>query len=127
MAGCLDLHDFDTILVPVNCADPLHRSFVEHTLPVAKKKGVGVVAMKVFAAGRLVAGESPRASVTECLRYALSQDVATATAGCDTIEQLEADVRAAKAFAPLTDDVAKALVARQAPHPGTSLEWYKRD
>jgi aryl-alcohol dehydrogenase-like predicted oxidoreductase len=127
MADCLDVHDFDTLLVPVNCADPLHRSFVEHTLPRAKEKGVAVVAMKVFAAGKLVAGEKPRATVEECLRYALSQDVATATAGFDSIAELEADVRAAKAFRPLPAEAQTALTERQAPHPGRSLEWYKRE
>lgn len=126
MADCLEVHDFDTLLVPVNCADPLHRSFVEHTLPRAKAKGVGVVAMKVFAAGRLVEGDAPRATAAECLRYALSQDVATATAGFDSLAQLEADVRAVKAFRPMPADAQAALTERQAPHPGRSLEWYKR-
>ena len=127
MAGGLDLHDFDTALLPVNCADPLHRSFVTGTLPRARAKGVAVVAMKVFAAGKLVAGESPRASVEECLRYALGQDVATATAGFDSIAQLEADVRVVKAYRPLPEAAQTALVERQEPHPGTALEWYKRD
>jgi aryl-alcohol dehydrogenase-like predicted oxidoreductase len=127
MASCLDTFAFDTILVPVNCADPLHQSFVKHTLPKAKAKRVAVIAMKVFAAGKLVAGKEPRAAVAECVRYALSQDIATASVGARSIAELEADVLAAKSFAALSAKQQAALTRRQAPHPGKSLEWYKRD
>ena len=123
MASCLDGFDFDTILVPVNCADPLHTSFVRGTLPAAKKKGVAVIAMKVFAAGKLVA----RATAADCVRYTLSQDIATASIGADSIAELEADVLAAKRFEPMPAKAQAALTARFAPHPGKSLEWYKRD
>jgi uncharacterized protein len=125
LAQCLRDFAFDTLLVPVNCADPLHASFVKTALPVAKERRVGVVAMKVFAAGRLVEGE--RATPAECLRFALSQDVATATAGVTSIAQLEADVRAAKSFAPMPADEQAKLTSRFAPHPGKPLEWYKKD
>jgi aryl-alcohol dehydrogenase-like predicted oxidoreductase len=125
LAQCLKDFPGDTMLVPVNCADPLHASFVETALPVAKERKVGVVAMKVFAAGKLVQGDKAKAA--ECLRYALSQDVATATAGFVSIAQLEADVLAVKRFEPMPADEQKALTSRFAPHPGKSLEWYKKD
>lgn len=126
MARCLDDHDFDTILVPVNAADPLWLSFVRDTLPKAREKGTGVVAMKVFAAGRLVAGDAPRATAAECVRFTLSQPVATAIVGCRTLAELEADVRAVTPFEPMDADAQKALTGRFDPHPGNELEWYKR-
>ena len=119
MAAALDLFDFDTLLVPVNCADPLLHSFVKPTLPRAKEKGVGVIAMKVFAAGKLLAkNREGRATAADCVRYALSQDIATASVGARSIAELTADVLAAKPFEPMSAKDQKALTARQAPHPG---------
>jgi aryl-alcohol dehydrogenase-like predicted oxidoreductase len=122
MAACLAEFPFDTVLVPVNCADPLRTSFVEGTLAVARERKTAVVAMKVFAAGQLVA----RATPEECLRFTLSQDVATATAGVTTVAELEADVLAAKRFRTMPADEQRALTSRFSPHPGKSLEWYKK-
>lgn len=125
MAGCLAMHAFDTVLLPVNCADPLRMSFIEHALGAAREAQTAVVAMKVFAAGRLV-NRGERATAAECLRFALSHDVATATAGVTSMEQLLTDVRAAKTFTPMPPAEREALTKRQAPHPGKKLEWYKR-
>jgi aryl-alcohol dehydrogenase-like predicted oxidoreductase len=122
MASCLEVFDFDTVLVPVNCADPLRTSFIRTTLPAAKKREVAVIAMKVFAAGKLV----PKAEVAECVRFALSQDVATASVGADSVARLEADVLAAKRFRPMPAAEQAALTKRFAPHPGKALEWYKK-
>ena len=122
MASCLDIFDFDTVLVPVNCADPLYHSFIKGTLPKAKQSGVAAIAMKVFASGRLV----PKANADECVRFALSQDIATASVGVSNLKELEADVRAAKRNLPMPQAEQAALTKRFAPHPGTSLEWYKR-
>lgn len=125
IARALDDFAFDTLLVPVNCADPLWVSFVRDVLPKAKAKGTAVVAMKVFAAGRLLA--TGKVSAAECLRYALSQDVAVAVPGCRTVEEIEADVAAARPFAPMGADEQRELTARLGAHPGNELEWYKRD
>lgn len=125
IARALDDFAFDTLLVPVNCADPLWVSFVRHVLPKAKAKGTAVVAMKVFAAGRLLA--TGKVSAAECLRYALSQDVAVAVPGCRTVAEIEADVAAARPFAPMGADEQQTLTERLGAHPGNELEWYKRD
>lgn len=124
MAECLAVHAFATLLVPVNIADPLWRSFVRHTLPKAKAAGTAVVAMKVFAAGRLVAGG--KTTPAECLRFALSQDVATAVVGARSVAELEADLGAARAFQPMPPAEQERLGQSLAPHPGQTLEWYKR-
>lgn len=131
MAAALGDFAFDTLLVPVNAADPLWRSFCTITLPVAKEKGTGVIAMKVFAAGRLVREANDRAArearTRACLRFALSQDVATASVGAKSLAELQLDLRVACAFEPMPLEEQKALTASFAPHPGNSLEWYKRE
>jgi aryl-alcohol dehydrogenase-like predicted oxidoreductase len=125
IAQALDDFAFDTLLVPVNCADPLWVSFVQTVLPKAKAKGTAVVAMKVFAAGKLL--ETGVVTAAECLRYALSQEIAVAVPGCRTIAEIEADAAAVRPFVPLGDEEQAALTAKLGKHPGNSLEWYKKD
>jgi len=125
IAAALERFAFDTLLVPVNCADPLWVSFVKHVLPVARAKGTAVVAMKVFAFGKLL--ETGKVTIADCLRWALSQDVALAVPGCRTVAELEADAAAVRAFTPMGVEEQRALTARLGAHPGNSLEWYKKD
>ncbi len=51
-------NDLDTVLVPLNVADRLFMPFQTNVLPLARAKGMGVIAMKVFADGALV-GKAP--------------------------------------------------------------------
>lgn len=126
LAQCLDAFEFATVLLPVNCADPLWVSFVQQVLPKARAKGTAVVAMKVFAAGQLASAEA-KVTAAECVRWALSQDVAVAVPGCRTIAELELDIAAVRPFVPMPADEQRAVTARVGTHPGNALEWYKKD
>jgi hypothetical protein len=48
---CLERFDFDRVLIPVNPAEPAHKSYLTEIIPAAKKKGMGVVGMKVYLRG----------------------------------------------------------------------------
>ncbi|MBK8097952.1 MAG: aldo/keto reductase [Planctomycetes bacterium] len=126
LAQCLDAFAFATVLVPVNCADPLWVSFVQQVLPKAKAKGTAVVAMKVFAAGQLARADA-KVTAAECVRWALSQDVAVAVPGCRTIAELEVDIAAVQPFVPMDAAEQLAVTERVGAHPGNALEWYKKD
>lgn len=126
LASCLDDFAFDTMLVPVNCADPLWRSFTTEVLPKAKAKGTSIVAMKVMAAGKLP-GRDGGPTAAECLRWALSQDVAIAVPGCTEIAHVEADVAAMTPFVPLSAEQQQAMTTAVGQHPGNALEWYKKE
>ena len=52
------------------------------------------------------------ATVTECLRYAMSLPVATVCSGMDSLEKLRQNVAIARQFAPLADDEQLALLSR---------------
>ncbi len=123
---------FDSILFPLNCVDPNHRtktdpperlSFVEETLPAAVKNGLARVAMKVFASGRL---PKKGISAEQCLRYTYGLDIATCTVGCKTEAEVDLALGVAKAFKPLSAEASKALVESTRPYRGKSTEWYKR-
>ena len=87
---------FDTALVAVSVLDHFIYSFAEEFLPVAARKGVGVVGMKIFAYKKL-AHVADRA-----LRYALGLPLTTVVAGCSTMAELEADLAVAESFTPMT-------------------------
>lgn len=116
----------ETILLPLNALDPHDRSFEKGTLPAARERGLGVVAMKVFASGRLVGDPALSPTPAECLRYVLSLPVATAIVGCSTVEELEADLVLAKSFEPLPAEERAALLDRTAPFAKRRIEWYKQ-
>jgi aryl-alcohol dehydrogenase-like predicted oxidoreductase len=120
---CIERFPFDTVLMPVNPAEPRHRSFISHVLPVAIERRMGIIAMKVYLRG-LAARVSPE-GLGPFYRYALSHPVTTAVIGCDTVEQLEENVSFASSFSPMTEDEMKRLSERLAPY-ARKLMYYKK-
>lgn len=92
----LSMYDFDTVLMPLSVTDGgnKQKSFEHETVPVARKKGMGIIAMKTLGAGSILRNKA--ASVEECLRYTLSLPISTAIMGCDHIEHIETDVKIAQ-------------------------------
>ncbi len=132
MRKTFETYAFDSILFPLNCVDPHYEtksdkperlSFVEQTLPAAVKNGLGRVAMKVFASGRLPKkGVDPAA----CLRFTYGLDISTCIVGCNSIAQVDLAVRIAREDPKLTKAETKALLAVTRAHRGKGTEWYKR-
>jgi len=120
----LDLFPFDTVLLPVNPAEPHYQSF----LPVAAAalaRGRGVIAMKVLCRGLLPQlAEEPRELVPELVAYALSQPVSLAVVGADTPEQVKELAAAARDFVPMTPAEQKALEEAVAPF-ARQVMYYK--
>lgn len=104
---CLERFDFDTVLMPLNPAEPHYKSFIEYVLPAAVERQMGVIAMKVYFGG--LASLIAQSGLAPFFRYALSYPVTTAVIGCDTIEQLEENVRFASSFEPMTEDEVSAM------------------
>jgi hypothetical protein len=115
-------HDFDTILMAMNAADQHHYSFNEQLLPLAVEKQMGIIGMKVPARGRLLSTWTPPSleqqqhswegsaiatrpgvmKMREAMFFTLSHPVSTVIIGCDTIAQLEENVKIARDFTPLS-------------------------
>jgi predicted aldo/keto reductase-like oxidoreductase len=120
---CIELYDFDTVLIPVNPAEPANRSFIDIVLPAALEKEMGVIGMKVYFRG--FASKVPGFSGMEpYFRFALSQPVSTVVIGCDNINHLEANVRFAETFEPMTEDEMQGLIEQTAPY-AKQLMYYK--
>ena len=121
--ACIERFPFDTVLMPVNPAEPAHDSFLEQALPLAVERGMGVVGMKVYLRG-LAARIPGHTSMEPYLRFALSQAVSTVVIGCDDLRQVEENVRFAKGFSPMTGDEQQELCRHVAPF-ARQLMYYK--
>jgi aryl-alcohol dehydrogenase-like predicted oxidoreductase len=120
---CIELVDFDTVLMPVNPAEMHYKSFIEKVLPVAEKKKMGIIGMKVYFRG--FAAKIPWYETMEpFLHFALSHPVTTAVIGCDTIQQLEENVKFASRFRPMPKEKMEQLSRDIRPF-ARQLMYYK--
>jgi predicted aldo/keto reductase-like oxidoreductase len=123
LRACIERYRFDTVLLPVNPAEPAHRSFISDVIPLARERGMGVVGMKVYLRG--FAAQLPgHTGMEPYLRFALSQPVSNIVIGCDDLRQLEENVRFARSFAPMTAEEQEELVRHVTPY-ARQLMYYK--
>jgi predicted aldo/keto reductase-like oxidoreductase len=114
---------FDTVLVALNAADKHRLPFIPTVLVEAQRKGMGVIAMKTLAAGRL----AKVISSAEALGYAWSlPGVSLAIVGCSTPGEVDENARAARAFTSLTEQQLRALEERIRPR-AADFCYFKRD
>jgi aryl-alcohol dehydrogenase-like predicted oxidoreductase len=117
----LELYDFDTVLLPVNPAEPYLQSF----LPLAREaldRGLGVIGMKVLARGLVT--QLDLAPVRDYLHYALSQPVSLVVVGCDSPEHVQELAQAAREFQPMPAEDQRRLEEAVTPF-AKGLMYYK--
>jgi aryl-alcohol dehydrogenase-like predicted oxidoreductase len=120
---CIENFDFDTVLMPVNPAEPEYKSFIDEIIPIAINKGMGIIGMKVYLRG--LAGQQPGFKTMEPFyRFALSHPITTAVIGCDNIAQLEENANFSRSFASMTDQEMQGLVGSISAH-ARQLMYYK--
>jgi aryl-alcohol dehydrogenase-like predicted oxidoreductase len=138
LALALERHDFDATQMALNAARARMAnapggmkatamrqadSFEELALPVAQRKNLGVIAMKVFGQDQLV-GAAP---IEAMLRYALSLPVSLASLGMPKPEFLAKNVELARAFQPLTEPQRQQLLDAIAAEKKVAFAAFLRD
>ena len=103
---------FDTVQMPLNVMDAHYRSFEKMVLPELVKEDIGVLAMKTLANGTIL--ESKTASAIECLQYAMNLPTSVVITGCESMEDLEQALTAARTFQPMTEEQVKNLLSKTA-------------
>jgi aryl-alcohol dehydrogenase-like predicted oxidoreductase len=101
---------FDTVQMPLNVMDAHYRSFEKMVLPELIKQDIGVLGMKPLANGLIL--ESNTVSATECLQYAMHLPTSTVITGCESMENLEQALNAARTFQPMSEQQVRDLLAR---------------
>ncbi len=105
----LERHDFDCTQMALNAAkagmakgisgygEHHPNSFQSLALPVANRKKMGVIAMKIFAQEQL----NGKAPVDKLIHYSMSLPVTACVIGMPKVEHIEENIKVAKAFRPL--------------------------
>lgn len=120
---CMERFHFDTVLLPVNPAEPTYKSFTDQVVPVAGDREMGIIGMKVYFRG--LATKLPGVTSLEPFyRYALSQPITTAVIGCDDRRQLTENVRFAASFEAMPPGEQDELVGSVSRH-ARQLMCYK--
>lgn len=92
----MELYDFDTILYPINCVCWYNGNFGPVVYETAKKKDMGILALKAVARNRVPNNERPYPNmwyspyqdedeIDQCLRFTLSKDIAATVHAGDSI------------------------------------------
>lgn len=102
-------YDFDTVLLPVNPADGVRLPFLTSVLPEARARHMGVIGMKVMAAGLILSDCT--ATPEECIRYAMAF-ADTLIIGCSAPEEVRHNLRVGRTMAPMSAAERASLEAR---------------
>jgi aryl-alcohol dehydrogenase-like predicted oxidoreductase len=131
LRAMIERAELDCILMAVNAADRHYLSFIEHLLPVALEKQMGIIGMKVATRGRMLSTWQPdppeqqpermrttkpgTITMAESLAYNFTLPVSTNIVGVDNVAQLEANVKCAANFVPLSLEQMRSLEERTLP------------
>lgn len=130
----LERHDFDCTQMALNGAmvgmksgtggmipnEAMKTSFETVALPVANRKKMGVLAMKIFAQDALVGQTTPE----KLLYYSLTLPVTAAVVGMPKLDQIEKNVQLAKAFRPLPKAEMEELSGRLSQRNKAALDLF---
>ena len=119
----MPVHKWDTVQCPINVCDHFYRSFAQQVIPAAEKQGTAVIGMKSLGGGGKADGggkivRDGLATAEECLRFALSQRVASLVSGIDSMDVLKQNLKVAREFKPLQGEELEKVLAKVKPQAG---------
>jgi aryl-alcohol dehydrogenase-like predicted oxidoreductase len=117
---------FDSVQMPLNPFDANFRSFEQEVLPVARQRGMAVLAMKP-SGGHGDPVQKGVFTIKELLTYSMSlPGVSTTISGMEKMEYLEENLKVAQSFTPLSDEEMQKLRDRAKQYAGDGqFELYK--
>ena len=113
----------DSVLLPVNPVEGVFGGFLDKTVPMAEKKGLAVIGMKVLGAGNYLA-PAGGISAELLIRYALSQPVTLVIVGCSQPLEVLTLASLGRDFTPLPEPDRRLLEERFAPF-ASDLAYYR--
>ncbi len=129
--------DFDCVLLVLNAAmvgvtEPGWRlapevsnpSFEAVTIPAARKKNMGIIAMKTLGYGHLLGSSPDKADAQTLMRYAWSLPIASAMVGMTSVEEVEQNARWASTFQKMSKNEMRELSNRLSLTNKAALEGF---
>lgn len=114
----LERHDFDCVQMALNAArqgmtggehgmvpnPAIHTSFEQVALPVARRKNMGILAMKIMGQEALIGSGPDKSSAAKLLQYSWSLPVASAVVGMPTHTMIKQNAMLARNFEAMPKD-----------------------
>jgi len=138
----LERHDFDCVQMALNAAlqgmkattgmgmalNPgFKTSFEQVALPVARRKNLGILAMKVTGQEMLIGSDPGKSEMAKLLQYSLSLPVATAVVGMPKHEMIRQNSEWARNFTPMPADEMRDFSRRIADANKMALDFRFRE
>ncbi len=137
----IERHDFDCTQMALNAAmqgmtggehgmvlnPAIKTSFERIVLPVARKKNMGILAMKVMGQEALLGSAPEKTSASKLLQYSWSLPVAACVVGMPKHEMIRQNAELAKNFRPMSKDEMRDFSGRIAGANKTALDMSFRD
>jgi len=101
LAQAIERHPLDCTQMALNPSGT--GEFEKTALVAANKKGLGIIAMKVYGQEFLIGTEGGKTDANTLLHFAMSLPVTTAVAGMPQVEMLEHNVELARNFKPFSE------------------------
>ena len=112
LVEAMQRYDFDAVLCAVNPSDPARLPFLTTVVPEARRRGMGIIGMKVMAAGKILADGA--ATPEELIGYgAFYAD--TVIVGMKTPAEVRQNLTIGRTLATPTKEALAALEQRLAP------------
>ena len=128
LGTALERHDFDCTVMALNAGQRgsaptgMHAGFETIALPIAVRKNMGIVAMKVFAQDEL----TREAPAEKLIYYCLSLTVTSAVIGMPTLKILEQNVALIRRFQPLPREEMDRLAGELSTKKKAALDKFFR-
>lgn len=114
----IERHDFDCVLMALNAAQQgmtrgehgmvlnpaIKTSFEQRALPAARRKNLGILAMKIMGQEALLGTDPGKSDAAKLLQYSLSLPVAAAVVGMPTHDMIRQNAEWARNFQPMTNE-----------------------
>ena len=117
----LDMGDvWETSQMPINIMDFYYRSFQHEIVPLCLARDVGIIGMKSLGGGAPVGKIVQDTNITaaECVRFSLSLPISVLVRGWMKVEQMEADVKIARDFQPLSGEEKQIILSKAKDEAG---------
>ncbi len=115
---------FDTVQMPLNVMDAHYDSFEQIVIPIAVRRGTGILGMKAFGDDFIV--KTNLVTPIQMLQYPMSLPISIQITGIDSMPILQQALDAVRTFRPLTAEERASLLARTQQVASTgSTERYK--
>ncbi len=99
LGQAIERHDLNCTQMALNASR--NGRFEELALPAARRKNLGIIAMKVTGQELLLGSEPGKTTIDSLLRYSLSLPVTAAVIGMPQVEFIERNAEIARSFSPL--------------------------